>query len=135
MFPRALLLTAVLAAPALAADVQVSGIVVDAQGQPVEYATVNAPALKRGVATDGQGRFTLTVPEGACTLVAQQVGYVRATTAFNAAAGVALTLVLGDQPVPLEEVTVRTSSFGKQGGSDGAVISRMDVYTTPGGAF
>ena len=131
---KALLLTAVLAAPALAADVQVSGIVVDAQGQPVEYATVNAPALKRGVATDGQGRFTLMVPEGACTLVAQQVGYVRATAAFNAAAGVSLKLVLGDQPVPLEEVTVRTSSFGKQGGSDGAVISRMDVYTTPGGA-
>jgi len=123
------------ARPAHAADVAVTGIVVDAQGQPVEYATVNAPALKRGVVTDGKGRFTIPVPEGACTLVAQQVGYVRATAAFSASAHMAqLKLVLADEPVALAEVNVHTSSFGKQGGSEGAVISRMDVYTTPGGA-
>ena len=137
MTVRTLLVLALLATPAVAsaADVPVTGVVVDAQGQPVEYATVNAPALKRGVVTDGQGRFTIALPEGACVLVAQQVGYVRATASFAAAKGMTpLRLVLGDQPVPLAEVTVRTSSFGKQGGSDGAVISRMDVYTTPGGA-
>ena len=50
---------------AAAADVVVHGVVRDAHGAPVEYATVNVPALKRGVATDGEGRFTLTLPEGA----------------------------------------------------------------------
>jgi hypothetical protein len=131
----AALLGALALAPAARADVPVSGVVVDAAGQPVEYATVNAPAVRRGVVTDGAGRFTIALPEGAAELVAQQVGYVRARVAFTAGAGLApLRLVLKDEPVALAEVTVRTSSFGKQGKSEGAVISRMDVYTTPGGA-
>jgi hypothetical protein len=89
--------------------------------------------LKRGVVTDGKGRFSIPVPEGACMLVAQQVGYVRATAAFAASAHMAqLRLVLTDEPWRSAEVNVHTSSFGKQGGSEGAVISRMDVYTTPG---
>ena len=48
----ALALTLALAGAARAADVPVSGVVVDAAGQPVEYATVNAPAVRRGAVTD-----------------------------------------------------------------------------------
>jgi len=121
--------------PAAASDVMVSGVVRDSHGAPVEYATVNAPALKRGVSTDGEGRFTIALPEGAVELVAQQVGYVRSRVRFEAKAGLApLALTLADEPVALAEVTVRTSSFGKSGTDEGAVVSRMDVYTTPGGA-
>ena len=123
------------ARPGAAAEVTVTGIVVDAAGQPVEYATVNAPALRRGAVTDASGRFSIALPEGGTELVAQQVGYLRARVVFEAGAGLLpLRLVLKDEPVALAEVTVRTSSFGKQGKSEGAVINRMDVYTTPGGA-
>ncbi len=120
---------------ARAAEVAVTGVVVDAVGAPVEYATVNAPALRRGAVTDALGRFSITLPEGPADLLAQQVGYVRTRISFRVGAGMLpLRLVLKDEPVALAEVTVHTSSFGKQGKSEGAVINRMDVYTTPGGA-
>ncbi len=123
------------AGAARAADVAVSGVVRDAAGAPVAYATVQAPAVRRGVATDAEGRFTIPLPEGPAELIAQQVGYLKARALFTARGGLApLLLTLKDEPVALDEVTVRTSSFGKSGRSEGAVVSRMDVYTTPGGA-
>ncbi|MEP7027953.1 MAG: TonB-dependent receptor [Candidatus Eisenbacteria bacterium] len=120
---------------ACAAEFPVTGVVRDAAGSPIEYATVNAPALKRGVSTDADGSFTIVLPGGEAELVAQQVGYVAARVRVLARAGLTpLVLTLRDEPVALAEVTVRTSSFGKAGKSEGAVVSRMDVYTTPGGA-
>ena len=139
------LATAALAAPggadtlartAVAApQVHVSGRVVDRAGKPIEYATVAAKALRRGAATDEQGRFALDLPAGRVTLDVSQLGYEASRVEVQVADGLApLRVVLGDQPVPLSEVTVAASSFGKTGKSEGAVVSRRDVVMTPGGA-
>ena len=56
------------------ATVRVTGIVVDERGQAVEFVTVNAPALRRGVAGDEGGRFAIEVPAGPCALEAMLVG-------------------------------------------------------------
>ena len=121
--------------PARAATVRVIGVVVDEHGKPVEFPIVNVPALRHGVAGGEDGRFAIEVPEGSCTLEAMQVGYQKVRLTFEAKAGLTpLRLVLRDEPVPLAEVTVATSTFGKAGTSEGAVLNRMDVYTTPGGA-
>lgn len=115
--------------------VRVTGTVVDERGVAVEFATVHAPAFRRGTATDDGGRFALDLPEGSCVLEAVQLGYRKARLALVVRAGQGpLRLVLRDEPVPLAEVTVATSTFGKAGTSEGAVLNRMDVYTTPGGA-
>ena len=119
--------------PALAARVE--GVVVDRAGQPVEYATVAIPALKRGVATDERGAFTLELPPGPAEFVVSQMGYEPARRLVTVEEGMGpLRIELHDAPVPLDEVTVVTSAFGNSGASEGAVVRRIDIMTTPGGA-
>jgi vitamin B12 transporter len=121
------------AEPARAARVE--GVVVDRTGQPVEYATVAVPALKRGAATDERGAFALELPPGPTVLEVSQIGYEHARVTITVAEGMpALRVELHDEPVPLAEVTVATSAFGKSGSSEGAVVRRIDIMTTPGGA-
>ena len=123
------------AAPEAAGTVRVTGTVVDERGQAVDFPAVNAPGLRRGVAGDDGGGFAIELPEGPAVLEVLQVGYRKTRAEFEARAGMApLRLVLRDEPLPLAEVTVATSTFGKSGTAEGAVLNRMDVYTTPGGA-
>ena len=130
----ALLLASLLAAGAAEAA-PVVGQVVDRAGKPVEYATVAAPALKRGAATDEQGRFTLDLPAGAVVLEVSQLGYESARVSVVVGAPMPeVRIVLQEEPIPLAEVTVSTSSFGKAGKSEGAVVRRADIVQTPGGA-
>ncbi len=124
-----------LGVPALAAALPVTGVVVDHKGAPVEFASVRVTALQRGTATDGRGAFTLDLPAGDALLEVTQIGYQRAHLAIAVAAGMApLRVVLAEAPVPVAEVTVAASSFGKVGKSEGAVVRRRDVMMTPGGA-
>jgi outer membrane cobalamin receptor len=131
--PAALAL-ALLLAPAVAHAIPVRGQAVDHRGAPVEYANVAVPALGRGTVTDDQGRFTLDLPEGVAKLEVTQIGYQKQSVTLTVAANAAeLRVVLAEEPVPVAEVTVAASSFGKAGKSEGAVIRRTDVVTTPGG--
>ncbi len=137
MIARAHLLLALgllaLAGPAAAA--RVTGVVHDGDGKPVEYANISAPAQKRGAVTDHEGRFTLELTDGTTVLEVTQMGYQRARLTLVVREGLApLRVQLVDEPVPVAEVTVAASSFGKSGKSEGAVVRRMDVYMTPGGA-
>ncbi len=126
---------ALLAAATPAWAARVTGVVVDHAGKPVEYATVSAPALKRGTATDERGAFTLDLPPGPALLEAQQIGYEHARVAVVVTDSIApLRITLRVAAVPLAEVTISTSSFGKAGKSEGAVVRRADILTTPGGA-
>ena len=132
---RALLITAILAAsvcggPAEAA--RLGGQVVDRSGKPVEFANVMVVALQRGVVTDEQGRFEIELPPGPHLLEVAQLGYQRLRVQVEA--GATLRLVMEEEPVPVEEVTVTASTFGKSGKSEGAVVRRGDVISTPGGA-
>ncbi len=149
-----LLLCATTMREAQAAATRITGVVVDGEGAPVEFATVNIPSLRRGAMTDGEGRFTIELPGetrsgptfGAVVLEIMQVGFQKARVTWAPGPGgpggagepgrttQPLRIVLHEEPVALAEITVSTSSFGKTGTSEGAVLSRMDVYTTPGGA-
>lgn len=121
------------AAPALAA--RVTGVVVDREGKPIEFANVRVPALQRGAVADGDGRFTLELPNGPAVLEAVQIGYTRARLTIVVSEALApLRFTLPDEPIPVAEVSVEASSFGKTGKSEGAVVRRMDVLMTPGGA-
>lgn len=121
------------APPAGAATV--SGIVVDRAGKPVELANVAVAALKKGAVTDAAGRFTLELPAGATAIEVAQMGYQRARLELTVDdAPREVRIVLLDEPVPVAEVVVAASSFGKVGKSEGATLRRMDVLTTPGGA-
>ncbi len=133
---RLALAAIVAGALAAAADAAtLSGVVTDRKGQPIEFANVTVPALQRGAVTDGEGRFTLELPDGPAALVVSQIGYAAAHLSVVAGPGAApLRVTLEEAPVPVAEVTVSASSFGKTGKSEGAVVRRSDVYMTPGGA-
>ncbi len=129
----AVVLVALCAAPAWAA--RVTGIVVDPAGRPVELANVRVSALRAGAVTNAQGAFALELPEGPVVLEATQIGYQPVRLDLVIAAGIApLRIVLREAPVPVSEVVVAASSFGKSGKSEGATLRRIDVFTTPGGA-
>jgi len=130
------LLTMALALGAGRADAStIRGRVVDAAGAPVEYATIAVPAIQAGTATDPGGRFELELPDGDYTLLVMQIGYQRQTRTIRVPlAGDPLEIVLHEAPLPVAEVSVTASSFGKAGRSEGAVVRRGDIFTTPGGA-
>lgn len=128
-------LLAVLAWAPRAGAVPVTGTVLDPAGKPVEYATVSIAALKKGAATDDQGRFTLDLPAGHWTIDVAQLGYEKAHVTLDVADAPVTTRVrLREEPIPLAEVAVTASAFGKVGKGEGATLRRMQVYTTPGGA-
>lgn len=124
---------ATLAVPAQAA--KVSGVVVDREGKPIEYANVIVIGQRAGALTDEHGRFALELEPGQAVLEVVQMGFQRSRLAIVVADGAPeVRLVMAHEPVPVAEVTVAASSFGKTGKSEGAVVRRMDVYMTPGGA-
>lgn len=122
-----------LAEPALGA--RVTGRVTDRTGAPIEFATVSVPARRVGAVTDDRGEFAIELPDGAATLEFSQIGYLRVRLAVDVRAGLApIAVTLAEAPVPVTEVQVTASSFGQSGKAEGAVVRRMDVVTTPGGA-
>lgn len=68
------LLTLCLVTLAVFADKQISGVVVDENGDPVIGATVLVPGTNVGTATDIDGEFSLSVPDDAKTLAVSSVG-------------------------------------------------------------
>ncbi|MFC4875000.1 carboxypeptidase-like regulatory domain-containing protein, partial [Negadavirga shengliensis] len=54
-------------------DVTITGTVVDQNGAPIPGATVSVPGTNIGTATDIDGKYAITVPEGA-TLVFSFIG-------------------------------------------------------------
>jgi hypothetical protein len=131
-----LALTCALVLSGAARAAVVEGTVVARDGRPLEYANVLAPTWKRAAVTDEQGRFRLELPPGRATLEVTQIGYepVRLTVVVADQGLRGLRITLREEPIALSEVQVTASSFGKAGKSEGAVVQRMDILMTPGGA-
>src|ERR1700689_5190978 len=53
----------------------ISGVVLDDKGGPLSGATVRVAGSSKGVNTDADGKFTLSVPPGATALTISYVGY------------------------------------------------------------
>ena len=89
------------------APVAVSGVVVDAQGQPVVGASVVEKGTMNGVITDFNGKFSISVKEGA-SLEISCIGYKTVTVA----AASKLNVVLEEDSEMLSEAVV--VGFGSQ---------------------
>lgn len=61
----------------------VTGKVTDEKGNPVASASVTVKGSNQGTATDASGKFQLTVPQNAKTLVISSVGFVNQETSIS----------------------------------------------------
>ena len=99
-------------------QIQVSGTVVDAQGQPVPGASVIVKGTTNGTMTDTQGRFTIKAAPGA-TLEISCIGYATQ----DVAARENLRIALKDDAELLEETVVVGYGAQKKVNLTGAVTS------------
>ena len=91
------------------AFVNVTGKVVNQQGQPIIGATVLVKGTKTGVQTDADGTFRINVPEGNSMLVVTYIGYKVEEVNVEGISSVTITLEPSDA---IEEVVV--TGYGTQ---------------------
>lgn len=102
------------------ADQQVSGVVVDANGDPVIGASIQAKGSTQGTISDYDGKFEMNVPESVKTLVVSFVGMATQ----EVAAGKNLKITMQENSEIIQEVVVTgygNVSKGSYGGSAQAV--------------
>lgn len=100
-------------------DVTVSGTVVDQDGQPIPGVTISIQGTGTGTATDINGNYSLSVPEGA-TLVFSYIGFE--TQSIEIGSRTIIDLTMTEDLASLEEVVV--IGYGTQKKSDltGSVV-------------
>ena len=81
----------------------VSGTVFDEQNEPLPGATVMVPGTTVGTSTDVQGRYSVTVPNGASSLQFNYIGYKPRTLAI---AGNTMNVRMQEDAAQLDEVAV-----------------------------
>lgn len=101
-------------------DLSVSGVVTDANGEPIPGVTVSVQGTSLGTATDISGRYTLTVPEGS-TLVFSFIGFITQSIAVEGRSVV--DVVLQEDMASLDEVIVVGYGVQKKANLTGSVAS------------
>jgi TonB-linked SusC/RagA family outer membrane protein len=88
---------------------RVSGIVLDEKGIPLAGVSVTVKGTQQGTSTDGNGKFSLIVPNDSAVLLFSSLGF---TPVERAASSASLTITLVDDIGTLNEVVVK--GFGTQ---------------------
>ena len=99
-------------------DVTISGTVVDTNGVPIPGVTVSVPGTSIGTATDLDGKYSLSVPDGA-TLVFSFIGFVSQTISVGDRSLIDVTLA--EDVSSLEEVVVVGYGTQKRANITGSV--------------
>src|SRR5690606_7342089 len=101
-----------------AVDVIVSGTVTDVSGEPIPGVTVSVPGTTVGTATDLDGRYSLSVPEGS-TLVFSFIGFETQSIAIGDRSVIDVTL--SEDMASLDEVVVVGYGIQRKANLTGAV--------------
>jgi TonB-dependent SusC/RagA subfamily outer membrane receptor len=92
----------------------ISGRVTDAQGAAIPGVTVMIKGTNKGISTDADGKFKLTLPANAVSLVVSFVGYV--TQEIPIGDATTFNVVLAEDVKALSEIVV--TGYGQQRKSD-----------------
>ena len=114
----------------------ISGLVLDANNNPLPYVNVYIKDSFDGAMTDTSGKFVFkTAFKGKVRLIASLIGYKTFDKVYEIVElkNKHLTIYLNNKAVRTKEVVVTASSFGTEKGK-GIVLSPLEVYMTPGGA-
>jgi len=112
-------------------EIEVTGIIVDAQGLPMPGVSVIVKGTTSGVATDLDGRYSLSVPGPESVLVFSFIGFnTQEVTVGNQAT---INITLTENLANLEEVLVVGYGVQKKGTITGAVgeVKSEDLLRTP----
>lgn len=111
-------------------EIIVTGVVTDANGEPIPGATVSVQGISTGTATDIDGRYTIAVPEGS-TLVFSFIGFESQTVAVGNRTEIDITLV--EDMASLEEIVVVGYGTQKKANLTGAVstINSSEIENRP----
>lgn len=125
----------ILAGPTAAQDsAKLEGRVVDGKGNPLPYVNVFfGDGDYAGDITDSSGFFLIQSRNaGSRTLVASFVGYETVRRKIFLPGQEPVWITLFEKAIELKEIQIQTSAY--TAGEGNATVSRIDVYTTPGGA-
>lgn len=116
---------------AMPVEITVSGVVTDESNSPIPGANILLKGTNRGTTTDGEGKFSLTVPDESAVLVVSFIGY----TAQEIVVGnqTDLTIKLNPDMQQLSEVVVIGYGTQKRSSVTGAVasVSAKEVTALP----
>jgi TonB-linked SusC/RagA family outer membrane protein len=101
------------------ADQQVSGVVVDGNGDPVIGASIQAQGSTQGTISDYDGKFEMSVPESVKTLVVSFVGM----TTKEVAVGKNIRVVMSENTEVLQDVVVTGYSNVSKGSFAGSAVA------------
>ena len=92
------------------AQMNLSGKILDTQGESLMGATVAIPVLKKGVISDANGTFTMNdLPAGAHTLEIRYVGYDPKTIAINLPMADPMAIVMIESEEFLQDIIVEST--------------------------
>lgn len=97
----------------LSAQNQVSGIVQDADGQPIIGANVSVMGMNLGTITDIDGKYSISVPDGASTLKVSYIGYSNAMINLTGESQMIDAIVMSEDRLALDEVVVTGTFTGR----------------------
>jgi iron complex outermembrane receptor protein len=97
---------------AMAQTRQVSGRVTEADGTAIPGANVAVKGTTTGTSTDGDGRFSLNVPQDAATLVISAIGFATREVSITGQSEVSVTLETA--ALELGEVVISTGARSNQ---------------------
>ena len=101
------------------ADQQVSGVVVDGNGEPIIGASIQAKGSTQGTISDYDGKFEMNVPESVKTLVVSFVGM----TTQEVAVGKNIRVVMTENAEVIQEVVVTGYGNVSKGSFAGSAVA------------
>lgn len=135
-FYKLLILLVFPACSLLSAQVHISGKVTDIKGTKLSYVNVYIQNTFNGTMSDEEGMYSfLTEPSDTITIIATSIGYRKYTYTIDIQEkdSININIHLVPEAVKLNETVVSASSYGSEK-EKGLIVSRIDIYTTPGGA-
>ena len=112
----------------------VTGRVTDEAGKPIPSASITVKGSKKGIVTDDNGLFSISVPSATKTIVVSSINFVSKEIS---AASSSITIVLTAQTNQMDEVVVTGYTRERKSQFSGAatLISAKAVEMVPVGAF
>jgi len=115
------------------AQVKVGGKITDTKGKPVSGVSITLRDTYDGATTDSLGNFSFTTTEkGKKVLEASIIGYKPFEQEINLeSASITLNIPMKELVTELKAVVISAGSFVASDKNKGAVLSALDIVTTP----